>query len=344
MPDADAPRPPDGDWMGTPYLRFERRGSIAVCTVDRPHRRNAMTPAMYFGVRYAVDHVNRSDDLAALVITGTDDVFIVGGDLGGGQGGQLGRPRPAAPHGQHAVRRGAQLPQAGGLGRQRHLPGRRADHRHALRHRRRLPRRHLPGPRDPPGHRRHRLRGRTCPARSASPAPATCCSPASTIDAPTALDWGLVTRMAEPGDELDAALDLAAQIARGAPGARRVVKREINRRYVRYDRMSMEESLYGPRAHRGVQRLQGAPQPRLGARGPPHRGSAVIRSWVDDGVGRVHLDDAEHRNVLSLEHSQAIAAAIAGLRRRRRHRVERGRPGVLLGRRARRPHLAPGRR
>jgi enoyl-CoA hydratase len=38
----------------------------------------------------------------------------------------------------------------------------------------------------------------------------------------------------------------------------------------------------------------------------------VIRSWVDDGVGRVHIDDAEHRNVLSLEHSQAIAAAIDG--------------------------------
>ena len=37
-----------------------------------------------------------------------------------------------------------------------------------------------------------------------------------------------------------------SQIARGAPDARRVVKREINREYVRYDRMSMEESLYGP--------------------------------------------------------------------------------------------------
>jgi enoyl-CoA hydratase len=37
----------------------------------------------------------------------------------------------------------------------------------------------------------------------------------------------------------------------------------------------------------------------------------VIRSWVEDGVGRVHLDDAEHRNVLSLDHSRAIAASIA---------------------------------
>lgn len=38
----------------------------------------------------------------------------------------------------------------------------------------------------------------------------------------------------------------------------------------------------------------------------------MIRSWTEDGVGRVHLDDAEHRNVLSLDHSRAIAAAVAG--------------------------------
>lgn len=29
-------RPPEGDWLGTRYVRFERRGSLAVCTVDRP--------------------------------------------------------------------------------------------------------------------------------------------------------------------------------------------------------------------------------------------------------------------------------------------------------------------
>ncbi|MCU1390410.1 MAG: Enoyl-CoA hydratase/isomerase, partial [Ilumatobacteraceae bacterium] len=78
-----APRPPDGDWLGTPYLRFERRGSIAVVTVDRPERRNSMTPAMYFGVRYAIDHVARTAELAGLLITGAGDVFIPGGDLGG---------------------------------------------------------------------------------------------------------------------------------------------------------------------------------------------------------------------------------------------------------------------
>ena len=66
-------RAPEGDWCGTQFLRLERHGSIAVLTVDRPHRRNAMTPAMYFGVRYAVDRVTQSDDLAGLVITGTGD-------------------------------------------------------------------------------------------------------------------------------------------------------------------------------------------------------------------------------------------------------------------------------
>ena len=41
-----------------------------------------MTPAMYFGLRRAVDVVNRDPELAGLLITGTGDVFIPGGDMG----------------------------------------------------------------------------------------------------------------------------------------------------------------------------------------------------------------------------------------------------------------------
>ncbi len=80
------PRPPEGDWLGTPFLRFERRGPFGVVTLDRPEARNAMTPAMYFGIRYAVTHVESDPDLAGLLITGTGDVFAPGGDLGGGDG------------------------------------------------------------------------------------------------------------------------------------------------------------------------------------------------------------------------------------------------------------------
>ena len=52
-------------------------------TIDRPERKNALTPNMYFGVRRAVDLVNASPSLHALVLTGVGDVFAPGGELGG---------------------------------------------------------------------------------------------------------------------------------------------------------------------------------------------------------------------------------------------------------------------
>jgi len=71
------------DDLGTPYLRFERRGRIGWCTIDRPEARNALTASMYFGLRKAVDLVNGDPELGALVITGTGDVFAPGGEMGG---------------------------------------------------------------------------------------------------------------------------------------------------------------------------------------------------------------------------------------------------------------------
>ena len=69
------------DDLGTPHLRLERRGPLAWCIIDRPEACNALTGAMYFGVRRAVDLVNRDPELHALIITGTGDVFCPGGDL-----------------------------------------------------------------------------------------------------------------------------------------------------------------------------------------------------------------------------------------------------------------------
>src|SRR5262245_29372728 len=71
------------DDLGTSNLRLERDGSIAWCTIDRPAARNALTPAMYFGIKRAVRLVNSDADLGALIITGTGEVFAPGGDLGG---------------------------------------------------------------------------------------------------------------------------------------------------------------------------------------------------------------------------------------------------------------------
>ena len=71
------------DDLGAAGLRFEREGVVAWCVIDRPEARNALTPAMYFGIKRAVHLVNHDPDLAALIITGTGDVFAPGGDLGG---------------------------------------------------------------------------------------------------------------------------------------------------------------------------------------------------------------------------------------------------------------------
>src|SRR5580700_7569754 len=69
--------------LGAAGLRIEREGPVAWCIIDRPTARNALTPAMYFGIKRAVRLVNSDPDLAALIITGTGDVFAPGGDLGG---------------------------------------------------------------------------------------------------------------------------------------------------------------------------------------------------------------------------------------------------------------------
>src|SRR5436309_10132529 len=68
---------------GTSGRRFERDGPIGWCIIDRPAARNAFTPAMYYGIKRAVRLVNSDPDLAALILTGTGDVFAPGGDLGG---------------------------------------------------------------------------------------------------------------------------------------------------------------------------------------------------------------------------------------------------------------------
>mgnify|MGYP000311165742 CR=1 FL=1 len=60
----DAPRPPDGDWLGTPYLTFERRGSLAVCRVDRPQKRKARRQREQQGVEVPHAHHRQSGALA----------------------------------------------------------------------------------------------------------------------------------------------------------------------------------------------------------------------------------------------------------------------------------------
>ncbi|HEY2427367.1 MAG TPA: enoyl-CoA hydratase/isomerase family protein [Acidimicrobiales bacterium] len=235
--------PPNGDWLGTPYLRFERHGPFGWCVVDRPERRNAMTGSMYFGVRYASNHVDHDDDLAGLLITGTGDVFIPGGDLGAATEDAWGLPpyigMEATPF--DALRQAVKpvvsavngLCHGGGLMiamlsdvavvsdratfRVPELYRGIADTHYAQI----LSRQIGPG----------RTRDLMFTGRE--------------LSAAEALDWGMVTRVVPHEDLYEAATEVLTACARTAPAARSDIKRSLDAYYGLFDRIGMAASLRG---------------------------------------------------------------------------------------------------
>lgn len=236
------PRPPQGNWLGTPYLRFERAGPFAICTIDRLERRNAMTPAMYWGVRVAIQEVARDPDLAGLLITGTGDVFCPGGDLGGDSGEewmhfegvlsmevtpfeairQSPKPVVSAVNG---------LCQGGGLViammcdvavvsetstfRVPELYRGIADTQYA----------------------------NVLPAHVGIARARDLMMTGRELTATEAVDWGLVTRIAPPEEVFEQAKDALAACCRTAPKARIDIKSSFDQRYGSYDRMAMAANL-----------------------------------------------------------------------------------------------------
>ena len=245
-------RPPEGDWLGTPYLKFERQGPIAVCTIDRPEARNAMTPAMYFGIRCAIGCLNEDPDLAGLLITGTGDVFAPGGDMGGGGGTDdwitFGAALGMDVTPFDAVRTSAKpvvsavngLCQGGGLQialcSDLSVVSERATFR--------VPELFRGYADTYYSQMLVRLIG---PVRTRD-----LMFTGRVLSAQEALDWGMVTRVVPHDGLLSAAKDLLAQSCRTAPRARGVIKSSIDNYLGLYDRIGMTSSLCDDEAREGV--------------------------------------------------------------------------------------------
>ena len=223
--------------LGAGGLRLERDGPIAWCVIDRPAARNALTPAMYFGVKRAVKLVNTDPDLAALIITGTGDVFAPGGDIGG-----RADPGDSLPDDigydvlPFTAIRESRAPviaavngicQAGGL-----LIAMMADIAVASdRATFRVP---------------ELLRGipdatyaAALPAHVGVAVARDLILSARSFDAAEAQRLGVISRVVAHDDLRDAALDAAHQVLRTAPEARAHVKRMINERYGLIDYQTM---------------------------------------------------------------------------------------------------------
>ena len=65
-----------------PELLYERRGSAAVITFNRPHARNAMTFAMYEALVAHCDEIDADDDVRVVVLRGAGGrAFVSGTDI-----------------------------------------------------------------------------------------------------------------------------------------------------------------------------------------------------------------------------------------------------------------------
>jgi enoyl-CoA hydratase/carnithine racemase len=238
--------------LGTPFLRLEREGHLAWCTIDRPSSRNALSAAMYFGIKRAVQLVNARSEPTALVITGVGDVFAPGGELRG----QVEDPNPVVEQlgtdellPFEAVRNSAApvvsavngICQGGGLivamlsdvavaseratFRAPELLRGIADTGYAA---------YLPAQIGVANARDLLLTGRK-------------------IDATEALRMGLVARVVPHERLREEAIAAAEAVLCTAPEARLHVKRIVNDRYGRVDRMTMDWSIFrGPEAREGM--------------------------------------------------------------------------------------------
>jgi len=69
--------------LGSPCLVASYADHVLRVRIDRVERRNSMTQDMYRGVKRAAILADEEADIDVLLITGTDDVFCVGGDMAG---------------------------------------------------------------------------------------------------------------------------------------------------------------------------------------------------------------------------------------------------------------------
>lgn len=233
--------PPHGDWCGTPYLHFERHPPFAHLVVDRARYKNTLSPAMYFGIRHAVEEVNRRPELAGLLVRANGETFITGGDLGNAVDDDWPGLRmlgmDALPF--DAVRRSEKpvvaavngLCQGGGLMITLLADVAVASGRATFR----APEL-LRGIADT-------YYGQILP-RQIGPARARdMLLTGRQIDAAEALEWGLVARTAPHEQLLGAATEALTQCCYMAPVARAAVKKAIDDFYGAFDRVAMERSL-----------------------------------------------------------------------------------------------------
>jgi enoyl-CoA hydratase/carnithine racemase len=67
--------------MDFEVFRIERRDAVAVVWMNRPEKKNAMSPTFFRELPRLLDHLFHDTDARAVVLTGAGDAFSAGGDI-----------------------------------------------------------------------------------------------------------------------------------------------------------------------------------------------------------------------------------------------------------------------
>ena len=71
----------DGNWDEYEHLRVERRGQVALITLDRPKALNALCDALTIELTHGLDATEADDSIGAVVLTGSATAFAAGADI-----------------------------------------------------------------------------------------------------------------------------------------------------------------------------------------------------------------------------------------------------------------------
>lgn len=90
---------------GTEQLSVELNGGVAVITMNRPERKNALTREMLGALASVLSHVETDPEVRVVVLTGAAGAFCAGGDVKGfAEGGGAGSGEGSWDEGVHTQR------------------------------------------------------------------------------------------------------------------------------------------------------------------------------------------------------------------------------------------------
>jgi 2-(1,2-epoxy-1,2-dihydrophenyl)acetyl-CoA isomerase len=80
--------------MENQELLYRKENGIAIITMNRPEKRNAMSQGIFQGIATSVEDAAKDEEIKVIILTGTGDAFCAGADVKAMAAGELQRREP----------------------------------------------------------------------------------------------------------------------------------------------------------------------------------------------------------------------------------------------------------